>query len=98
MATTARRRRPVARIKDGDYAKLKVDPTEIRRRMIRFGESARGLAALCGHASHTHVLRLLDGEINTTSPHTANVLEAALDARGLLFTRITAKTSDRAAA
>ena len=88
----------MARLKDGDYAKLKVKPAEIRRRMVQFDETVRGLAFLCGHASHTHISRLLTGEVDTTSPHTANVLEAALNARGLLFTRLSDKTSVRTAA
>lgn len=88
----------MARLKDGDYAKLKVKPADIRKRMAQFDETVRGLAALCGHASHSHIARLLSGEIDTTSPHTANVLEAALNARGLLFTRHQNMTSDRAEA
>lgn len=80
------------------WAALKVPPGHIKKRMRQKDISVRRLAGLAGHSSHSHVYRLITGKCNTTSPHTADVIEAVLDADGLLFVRVSRTPSQVAAA
>lgn len=92
------RSKTVARKPQDEWAVLAVTPARLKKRVIEREISLRQLADLCGHASHSHLWRLMKGDVKTTSIHTADVLETVLDARGLLFARMSARTSNRAAA
>lgn len=83
---------------EDEWAVLAVPPGKLAKRVDDKGYSVRGLADLCGHASHSHIYRLMRGDVKTTSIRTAEILEAVLDARGLLFARMSAKSSNPAAA
>lgn len=83
---------------DDEWAVLAVPPGKLGKRIDDKGYSLRTLADLCGHASHSHIYRLTRGDVKTTSVRTADVMEAVLDARGLLFARMSAKSSNRNAA
>ena len=97
MTTRCTGRSKVSRKPDDTYAVLAIQPAALKKRIREKNLSIRGLADLAGHASHSHLYRLTTGEIKTTSVRTADVVEAILDARGLLFGRVTAKPLSRAA-
>ena len=93
------RSKNVARKPSDEWAVLAVPAARLKKRIEDRGISLRQLADMCGHSSHSHLWRLLQGkEVKTTSVHTADVLETVLDARGLLFARMSARTSNRVAA
>lgn len=84
---------------EDEWAVLAVPKPKLKKRAKDKQASVRALADLCGHRSHSHIWRLMnDPEVKTTSAHTADVLEAVLDARGLLFARMSAKSGNRVAA
>lgn len=83
---------------EDEWAVLAVPPAKLAKRVEDKNLSVRGLADLCGHASHSHLYRLMKGDVKTTSTRTADVVEAVLDARGLLFARMSARSTDRAVA
>lgn len=91
-------RRKVARKSDEEWAVLAVPAPKLAKRLADKGISVRQAADLCGHASHSHIWRLLKGQVKTTSVHTADVLEAITDSRDLLFARTSARTGNRVAA
>lgn len=78
-----------------EYAVLAISPEKLEKRIRERLGSVRKAADLLGHASHSHLYRLTKGEIRTTSPRTADVLEALLDAKGLLFARMSARSDSR---
>lgn len=88
----------VPRKPEDEWAVLAVPAAKLDDRLDKKGISTRQAATLAGHASHSHIWRLRKGLVNTTSTHTADVLEAITDSRGLLFARMSARTSNRVAA
>jgi hypothetical protein len=88
----------MSRKPEDEYAVLAVAPEKLEKRIRDRLGSVRKAADLCGHASHSHLWRLTKGEIRTTSPRTADVLEALLDAKGLLFARMSARSDNQDAA
>lgn len=88
----------MARKPQDEWAVLAVPPAKLAKRLADKGISLREAANACGHASHSHIWRLLKGEVKTTSVHTANMLEMITDSRGLLFARTSAKSGNRVAA
>lgn len=85
----------MSRPPEGDYAVLAIPHEKLERRIKERLGSLRNAADLCGHASHSHLWRLCKGKIRTTSPRTADVLEALLDAKGLLFARMSARSDNQ---
>lgn len=88
----------VTRKHDDSWAVLAVPPAKLASRLAEKGYSIRAAAEACGHASHSHIWRLLKGDVKTTSVETARMLEAITDTRGLLFAVMSARTSNRVAA
>lgn len=95
MTMNTRRRRSVSRRVDDMYAVLAVTPAQLNERIIKKYGSVRSFSRLCGHASHSHIYRMTRGEVRTTSPRTADVMEALLDLQGMLFARMVVKSNDR---
>ena len=93
-----RRAKRMPRKRDDEWAVLALMPAKLTERMKAKDLSTRDMARLCGHASHTHIYRLTTGATKTTSIDTANVMEAVLDLRGILFARMSTKTADMAGA
>lgn len=91
-------RRQVARKPEEEWAVIAVPAVKLERRIREKGYSLRELADKCGHASHSHIYRLARGDVKTTSLRTADLLESLLDARGLFFARMSARSVDRTAA
>lgn len=91
----------MGRKKNDAYAEL-VSPLLLPARMKEKGFGPRRLARYCGHESHTQFVRLASGKAKTTSVRTADLIEEALDMRGILFARKSVKpisrTAERAAA
>lgn len=88
----------MARKPEDEWAVLAVPAAKLAKRLADKGISLRQAADLCGHASHSHIWRLMKGQVKTTSVHTADVLEAITDSRDLLFARTSAKSGNRVAA
>lgn len=96
MATKTRRRPAVSRRVDDQYAILAITPAQLNERIIKKYGSVRAFSRLCGHASHSHIYRMTIGTVRTTSPRTADVMEALLDLQGMLFARMVVKSNDQA--
>lgn len=89
----------VPRKTEDEWAVLAVPGATLEKRLKLKEYSVRKAAAMCGHQSHSHIWRLMhDPAVTTTSIHTADMLEAITDSRGLLFARMSARTSNRVAA
>jgi hypothetical protein len=88
----------VARKPNEEYAVLAVSAAQLCKRLKAKNIGIRELARLCGHESHTHIWKITKGHVKTTSPHTANVIEATIDAKGLIFARSVVQSRNKTAA
>lgn len=94
------RGRRVPRKPTDGYAQLAVPPALLKSLLASTKHngkplSIRKLSEYCGHEAHQHLMRLVNGQINTTSVRTATIVEQFLGQPGLLFTRHPAKTIDQ---